>query len=583
MNQLVTKSHTNTESKGTLHLDKQLRARRTASFGLAIIGIINIISALTPPLRARRMFIHNIAPVFFPHAAAATTLALSIALLFIIKGLRLGQYNAWILSVVAMLAIMVFNLIKGLDYEETIITGIVTAYLLLNMRYFKAATHKPSLKKALLAISFAALFLFSLSIFIIIYDKIKHRNLNHYFKHNKGASSGIFEYRIPTLHGDLGHLLTISIPTIGASIIALLAWLIFRPQVHHILFDDDDSTENRDRVRRLIEIYGSDTLTYFALRDDKTYFFAGESCIAYSVLNGVALVSPDPIGPVSERTIIWELFRIMTNEKGWTIAIIGASVQWRDIYKASGFRSIYMGDEAIVDVTQFEFAGKKNKNLRQARNRVLNHGYTIEFFDPSEMDVDLVAFLKSIMADTRRGDDERGFSMTLGRAFSNEDKGLLCAVAFDHSHTPVGFCIYVPATNINGYSLDIMRRANGEHVNGLMDFIIIETILEIRERGYSHLALNFATKRAVLAGEHGTKLKTRAESWFLKKFGKDMQIESLWYFNSKYYPEWIPRYALFNTPEYFLPSAFAMAKAESISEIPVIGKLFEVKKKNEKP
>ncbi len=52
-----------------------------------------------------------------------------------------------------------------------------------------------------------------------------------------------------------------------------------------------------DRARAIIETHGGDTLDYFALRDDKSWFFTGESLVAYSVINGVMLVSPDPIGP----------------------------------------------------------------------------------------------------------------------------------------------------------------------------------------------------------------------------------------------------------------------------------------------
>ena len=52
-----------------------------------------------------------------------------------------------------------------------------------------------------------------------------------------------------------------------------------------------------DRARGIIEHHGGDTLDYFALRDDKSWFFTGESLVAYSVINGVMLVSPDPIGP----------------------------------------------------------------------------------------------------------------------------------------------------------------------------------------------------------------------------------------------------------------------------------------------
>ena len=98
------------------------------------------------------------------------------------------------------------------------------------------------------------------------------------------------------------------------------------------------------------------------------------------------------------------------------------------------------------------------------------------------------------MTKSRRGDVERGFSMTLGRAFDPDDAGLLLAVV--HGPAPpdarppgaaragrwpsASTC---PAPGIGGYSLDLMRRDDGEHPNGLIDFAVVETIKELRSAG----------------------------------------------------------------------------------------------------
>ena len=136
----------------------------------------------------------------------------------------------------------------------------------------------------------------------------------------------------------------------------------------------------------------------------------------------------------------------------------------------------------------------------------------------------------------------------------------------------MAFCQYVPAPGIGGFSLDLMRRDNGEHPNGLMDFAVVETIKELRARGCDGLGLNFATMRAVLAGEAGEGLTQRVQSWVLRRMGDSMQIESLWRFNAKFDPDWQPRYAIYDAPENMLAVALAVAKAESFWELPVIGR-----------
>ena len=161
--------------------------------------------------------------------------------------------------------------------------------------------------------------------------------------------------------------------------------------------------------------------------------------------------------------------------------------------------------------------------------------------------------------------------MTLGRIFDRRDQGLLLAVAHGPDGSPVAFCQFVPAPGINGYSLDLMRRDDGEHPNGLLDFILVRTIERMREAGDARLGLNFAAMRAVLAGEEGGGI----QRWLLRRMSDSMQIESLWRFNAKFGPEWMPRYVVWDAAENTLPMALAIARAESFWELPLIGRFFQ--------
>jgi lysylphosphatidylglycerol synthetase-like protein (DUF2156 family) len=130
----------------------------------------------------------------------------------------------------------------------------------------------------------------------------------------------------------------------------------------------------------------------------------------------------------------------------------------------------------------------------------------------------------------------------------------------------------VPALAIDGYSLDLMRRDDGEHPNGLTDFIVVRTIEHLRDQGRSGLGLNFATMRAILAGEAGGGVGVRVERWLLRRMSDSMQIESLWRYNAKFDPEWKPRYAVYDGPGSMVPAAVAVARAESFWELPLIGR-----------
>ena len=137
---------------------------------------------------------------------------------------------------------------------------------------------------------------------------------------------------------------------------------------------------------------------------------------------------------------------------------------------------------------------------------------------------------------------------------------------------PVAVCQFVPSPAINGYSLDLMRRDPGEHPNGLIDFALCSTIEHLRDTGARGLSLNFAAFRSVLDGERGEGTFTRVERWALKRLSGIFPIESLWTFNAKYDPTWLPRYLVYPAAESFVPVAAAVLRAESLTELPVLGR-----------
>jgi lysylphosphatidylglycerol synthetase-like protein (DUF2156 family) len=144
----------------------------------------------------------------------------------------------------------------------------------------------------------------------------------------------------------------------------------------------------------------------------------------------------------------------------------------------------------------------------------------------------------------------------------------------DKGGKAVAFCQFVPSPSIRGYSLDVMRRDDGDHPNGLFDFLIVSTIRYLDDEGFSGLGLNFATMRAVLAGEAGNGPRSGFDDFVLRRLSRSMQIESLWRFNAKYDPKWIARYVVYGATQELLPIAVAIIRAESLWDLPVVGKLF---------
>jgi lysyl-tRNA synthetase class 2 len=206
-------------------------------------------------------------------------------------------------------------------------------------------------------------------------------------------------------------LLNPTLLAIGVSLVVSVLYLLTRPVVDRRLSSSASVTERRLaelRAREIVRRHGRGTLDYFALRDDKQFFFFRDSLVAYAVYGGVALISPDPVGPSSERTEVFSAFRDFAESKGWTIGIMAAGEEWLPIYRAAGLHYLYLGDEAIVDCQHFSLAGSKMKGLRQACTRLARYGYTVEFLDPAKIEPSRVLPIVELISLLRRGGDERG-------------------------------------------------------------------------------------------------------------------------------------------------------------------------------
>lgn len=550
------------------------RVRRLAAAGIALAGVLDLISALTPlDLRGKIHPLLHYVPLGLSETAGALVALVGIALLGLARGIRRGQRFAWAIAVVLLGGTVVLHVVKDAAFLASLATLVLLAFLVAFRDCFTSRFDLPSLRTGAVMLVGAIASVTLIGALILIGTlPLDPDGIHLSFSQALGAvatrlagfDTVIALPRRVELFVDPA-LLAVGLGIAGAALL-----LAFRPVVTRR--SSTAGSGELARARDIVERRGIGTLDYFALRYDKQFFFDRDGVVAYAIYGGVCLVSPDPIGPIEEWEPLFTAFRRFADEKGWSIAVIGASKAWLSVYRRAGMHDLYYGDEAIVDVRNFSLEGGGKKSLRQAVNRIARYGYTIAFYDPARVDAKLTAALREIMVKRRRGETERGFSMMLGRMFDPDDTGLLLAVASDPSGNPVAFCHYLPAPGIHGYSLDLMRRDDAEHPNGLFDFILVRTIEQLRDDGYQRLGLNFATMRAVLAGEAGDRLPQKMERWLFRRMSDSMQIESLWKFNAKFDPEWFSRYLVWDSAEQSLPAALAIARAESLWELPVIGR-----------
>ena len=553
------------------------RIRRLAAVSLFVAGAIDLLASVTTPLREHLHLIAQYLPVTVVQAAGALTAIAGIGMIMLSRGVLRGQRRSWLVAVGLLIASLALHLLHAADVITLVVCAGVLTLLIVQRERFRAQTERGTAVTAFVILAVGGV-LATLGGFtaVEVAGRVHHHPLPGWPEVLLGSAERLVGVDWVAFPPTIDRYASISLLAVGLSLIVVALYLLTRPVVDRRLSSGRAAMGRRAaeiRARDIVRRHGTGTLDYFALRDDKQWFFHRDSLVAYAVFGGVCLVSPDPIGPFSERAHVWDSFRNYVDRNGWGLGVMGASEEWLPTYQASGMRFLYIGDEAVVDPREFSLQGGKMKGLRQAVNRVARYGYTVRFLDPARLDPADAARMADLMAKSRRGEQERGFSMMLGRLFDRRDTGLLLTLVEGPDGAPVAMCQFVPSPAIGGYSLDLMRRDPGEHPNGLLDFALCSTIDHLKEMGMKGLSLNFAALRSVLEGDNGDGVTQRVERWALRRLSGVLQIETLWRFNAKYEPRWLPRYIVFDSAEQFVPVVVQIMRAESLTEVPVIGRL----------
>ncbi|MCH9669081.1 MAG: bifunctional lysylphosphatidylglycerol synthetase/lysine--tRNA ligase LysX [Actinomycetia bacterium] len=352
-----------------------------------------------------------------------------------------------------------------------------------------------------------------------------------------GVDAGAFDGQHP--HVFVNALLGL----FGALALMAAAIVLFQSQrADNALTGEDESA-----IRGLLELHGkNDSLGYFATRRDKAVVFApnGRAAIAYRVEVGVCLASGDPIGDQKAWPQAIEAWLGLCQTYGWAPGVMGASSTAAESFRAAGLNALQLGDEAILHPDSFRLSGPDMRAVRQAVGRARRSAVSVRIRRHRDISSQEMARVIK-QADTWRDtDDERGFSMALGRLGDPADGDCLLVEAVQDEQV-VAMLSLVPWGN-TGASLDLMRRSP-QSPNGTIELMVSELCMQADSIGVTRISLNFAMFRA--AFEQGSQLGAgpvaRLWRWLLVFFSRWWQLEALYRSNMKYQPEWVPRFACY--------------------------------------
>ena len=104
----------------------------------AAMGIVNVLSAVRPSLADRLRLLERYSPFTISSGGHLTSALAGFSLLLLAVSLWRRKRVGWMLTVAILIISIPAHLLKGLDYEEASLAGLLLILLMFTRRHFQA-------------------------------------------------------------------------------------------------------------------------------------------------------------------------------------------------------------------------------------------------------------------------------------------------------------------------------------------------------------------------------------------------------------------------------------------------------------
>ena len=523
------------------------------------VGILNLLSAVTPGLPERISILREIYP-FEVRAGSHIFAAVSgFILLTLASRLLRRKKVAWLLTVILLIISIASHLLKGLDVEETIPAGLLLVLLLLLRNSFTAKSDRPSIAQGVRVLIGALLFTlaYGTSGFFLMDRQYKtqfdlwqalKQTLAIFFTADNGGIEATTRF---------GSFFITSIYIVGASTIIYAVWMLLRP----VLLNIGGTEEERERASKIIQQHGRSSLAHFCLLPDKSYYFSpsGKTVIAYVPKGRGAIALGDPIGASEDLKDAIMGYQEYCDRNDWHPAFYQTQPDNLDLYKSLGFKAVKIGEEAIVDLHTFTTQGKAGRNLRNSLNRFAKQGYQVKFYQPPIAN-ELLVRLK-VVSDQWLNEME-GSEKQFSLGWFDYDYLRNCEIATVESEAGeiIAFANIIPEYQLNEITLDLMRKLNDtEH--GVMEFLFVSLFQHYQKLNYDGFNLGLSALSGLK--EHRSSRLEGGLDYLYEHLNRFYNFQGLHGFKDKFNPRWESRYLIYPSLAALPDVAVALVRADS--------------------
>jgi lysylphosphatidylglycerol synthetase-like protein (DUF2156 family) len=472
-----------------------------------------------------------------PHWPRHLLLAVGVTVLVVTPALGRGRRSAWMVSMLLVSISTVVQWQAGEPGVEHVLSVLLLVALIAWRRDFRAPGDPPSVRAGIRAMvwSAGALAVYAALGFFVMRERFLPPFTVRGAAHETLARLLFTPEAGRTWHYASARWFLASIPLVGWGGFALaMAWLL-RGAIAPARTMADAA-----RARSILEEHGRSGTSYMTLWTGNAVFFAADSYVAYRVNDHTAVALGDPVGPEDRTRDAASAFVAFAEGRGWNPVFFAATQACRPAYEAMGFRTLQIGEDAVVPLRGLEFRGKEWQDVRTSLNRARRDGLRFEMVGGGELSPGIRRQLDEIEGEWIGAKGLLRIGFTLGRIEDVDDPNVEVALVVGADGVVRAFADWLPAYARGAWVIDLMRRRQ-DAMPGAMEFLIASSLLTLKDRGYGSASLGVAPLADIDRGDDAP-LLLRVLGRIYERADTYYHFKSLFAFKSKFKPTWEPVY-----------------------------------------
>ena len=506
-----------------------------------MLGVVNIFSVLTPPIASRLRLLKEYLPMDSIHASNWLVILIGLVLMitatYLIRGLR----GAWWLAIIFSSLSLVGHLTKALDYEEAIIAFGVITVLFFTRNQYRLKSNLRFLNTGL--ITSVALFVMVLVFGTVGFYLLDKRHYGFDFTWQQSLYYTLSNFLLITVNDlhpvtHFGNEFIISIKVLGFGAWVFLVYNLIRPYI--LKSKTGDSA--LQRAGYLLMQYGNSPVDYFKTDSDKLLFIseAYEGFIAYKIAGGFALVLEEPVCAVENKIPMLKEFDKLCNKMGLKTAFYRVDEDSLYYFEELRKKKLLIGQEAIMDLREFNLEGRQNKSLRNGLNSLSKKGYVVQVHTAPH-DKELINQLQQVSDEWLKNYHKKEivFSQGMFNAPAISKQNIIAL--HDIEERVVAFLNVIPDYAPEEVTYDLIRKTAGAP-GAAMDALIIKLVEYAKQKGAYYLNLGLVPLSGINQPESTAE---RVVKYAYEKIKRFSHYKGLREFKEKYASEWHNKYLVY--------------------------------------